>query len=58
MTEVSAPVPKHPIAPKVADGPKTPHVGPTFDAYAEAHAQTIGPQSDEWWGKVRFAFQS
>ena len=54
--EVSAPIPKHPIAPKVAAGPKKPHIGPAFEDYAKAHAQTIGPQSDEWWAKVSLTF--
>lgn len=47
------PVPKFPVAPRVAAGPKTPHVGPDIHAYNEAHAATVGEGSDEWWAKVR-----
>lgn len=45
----------HPIAPRVRDGPKKPHVGPDIHAYKAAHAQTVGHESDKWWAKVRAA---
>ena len=48
-----APVPKHPVAPRLANGPKKPHIGPDIHAHRHAHAQTIGAQSDEWWARVR-----
>ncbi|KAG5643417.1 acetyl-CoA synthetase [Asterophora parasitica] len=44
-------VPKHPIAPRVANGPRTPHVGPHIDAYHQAHKVTVGEGSDEWWAQ-------
>ena len=47
-----APIPKHPVAPRLTDGQKKPHVGPDIAAYRHAHAQTIGEQSDEWWARV------
>ncbi|KAF5373428.1 hypothetical protein D9615_009446 [Tricholomella constricta] len=45
-------VPKYPIAPRLANGPKTPHIGPHLQAYQDAHALTVGDASDEWWAKV------
>jgi acetyl-CoA synthetase len=38
----------------MTNGPKKPHIGPDIDAYHQAHAQTIGSQSDAWWAKVSF----
>ena len=52
MAEHHEPVPKHPIAPKVRQGGVTPHIGPSIEDYKKVHAQTIGAQSDEWWGTV------
>lgn len=49
---MSEPVPIHPVAPRLKDGPKKPHVGPTIDDYKTLHAQTIGPGSDEYWTKA------
>ena len=46
----------HPIAPRLKDGPKIPHIGPHFKAYELAHAETVGHESDKWWAKVRTAF--
>ncbi|KAG5635844.1 acetyl-CoA synthetase [Sphagnurus paluster] len=48
----NTPVPKHPIAPRLANGPKKPHIGPHIDHYHEAHAETVGHESDAWWAKV------
>ncbi len=47
----SAPI--HPVAPRLKNGPLKPHVGPTISEYKAAHAQTVGPNSDEWWAKAR-----
>lgn len=53
-----APVPKdehppiHPVAPRLKDGPKIPHVGPHIHAYKKAHEETVGHESDKWWAKV------
>lgn len=52
MAEHHEPVPKHPIAPKVRQGGVIPHIGPSIEDYKKVHAQTIGAQSDEWWGTV------
>ena len=46
-------VPTHPIAPRVAAGPKVPHIGPHIHAYRAAHQETVGHESDKWWAKVR-----
>ena len=46
------PSPIYPVAPRLKNGPKKPHVGPTIAEYKALHAQTIGPGSDEWWAKV------
>jgi hypothetical protein len=48
---MSEPVPIHPVAPRLKDGPKKPHVG-TIDDYRALHAQSIGPGSDEYWSKA------
>jgi len=47
------PVPTHPVAPRVKDGAKTPHIGPDIAAYKAAHSETVGDESDEFWAKVR-----
>ncbi|KDQ09202.1 hypothetical protein BOTBODRAFT_643258 [Botryobasidium botryosum FD-172 SS1] len=49
---IDAPV--HPVAPRLTgiDGRPTPHVGPTLDHYKEAHAATIGHESDAYWAKT------
>jgi acetyl-CoA synthetase len=52
MADTVEVTPIHPVAPRLKDGPKKPHVGPNIDAYKAAHAETIGPGSDEWWAKV------
>jgi acetyl-CoA synthetase len=49
---MSEPVPIHPVAPRLKNGPKKPHVGPTIDDYKALHAQSIGPNSDEYWSKA------
>ncbi|KAF8480269.1 acetate--CoA ligase [Russula ochroleuca] len=49
---MSESVPLHPVAPRLKDGPKKPHVGPSIDDYKALHAQSIGPGSDEYWSKV------
>ena len=52
-TEVVPAAPQlHPIAPRVKDGPKTPHIGPHIHAYRKAHSETVGHESDKWWAKV------
>ena len=53
MTESTESVPIHPVAPRLKNGPKIPHLGPDIDAYKAAHASTIAEDSDEWWAKVR-----
>jgi acetyl-CoA synthetase len=52
MADTHIGVATHPVAPRVALGPKTPHVGPDIHAYRAAHALTVGDASDEWWAKV------
>lgn len=51
-------IPKRPIAPRLVDGAKKPHVGPHYDAYKEAHAETVGHESDQWWADVCMHYQS
>lgn len=46
-------VPIHPVAPRMTNAGKTPHIGPHIGAYREAHAKTVGHESDHWWAKVR-----
>lgn len=53
MTESTKSVPTHPVAPRLKNGPRTPHIGPDIDAYRAAHALTTAEDSDEWWAKVR-----
>ena len=43
----------HPVAPRLKNGPKVPHIGPHFHAYKKAHEETVGHESDKWWSKVR-----
>ncbi|CCL99371.1 uncharacterized protein FIBRA_01389 [Fibroporia radiculosa] len=45
-------VPTHPIAPRLKNGKKQPHVGPHIHAYKSLHAQTLGHESDKWWAKM------
>ncbi|KAL0065901.1 acetyl-coenzyme A synthetase 2 [Marasmius tenuissimus] len=45
-------IPTHPVGPRVAKGDKKPHVGPDREAYENAHKQTVGDASDEWWAKT------
>lgn len=52
MAESTESIPLHPVAPRLKDGPKTPHLGPDIDSYRAAHALTIAEDSDEWWAKV------
>ncbi|KAH9028585.1 acetate--CoA ligase [Lactarius pseudohatsudake] len=52
MSDSPQSVPVHPVAPRLKNGPKKPHIGPSINEYRAAHAQTIGPNSDEWWAKV------
>ncbi|KAJ7594060.1 hypothetical protein C8J56DRAFT_1012431 [Mycena floridula] len=45
-------IPRHPVAPRLANGTKTPHLA-SLDAYKLAHKATIGGrESDEWWAKM------
>lgn len=53
MPEDANGIPVHPIAPRLSNGPKTPHIGPNILAYQAAHGETIGHESDHWWAKVR-----
>ena len=46
-------VPIHPVAPRLKNGPKVPHIGPHIHAYKKAHEETVGHESDKWWAKVR-----
>jgi hypothetical protein len=52
----SEPIPKHPVAPRLASGHKVPHIGPDISAYKFHHAQTVGHESDAWWAKVRCCY--
>lgn len=45
-------IPVHPVAPRLQNGHKKPHVGPNIHAYKAAHAETLGHESDHWWSKV------
>ncbi|KAI0827271.1 acetate--CoA ligase [Trametes gibbosa] len=45
-------VPTHPIAPRLKNGHKAPHIGPHFHAYKAIHSQTVGHESDAWWAKM------
>lgn len=52
MSQDASGIPVHPIAPRLTNGPKTPHIGPNVKAYHAAHAETVGHESDHWWAKV------
>lgn len=56
MADTHIGVPTHPVAPRLTQGLKIPHIGPHIEAYRAAHAQTVGHESDEWWAKVRLSF--
>ena len=56
MSAIDA-VAKHPIPSRIADGPEVPYIGPHFEAYKKAHAETIGENSDKWWAKVSRCLQ-
>ena len=49
---MSESVPIHPVAPRLKNGLKKPHVGPSIEDYKTLHAQSIGPGSDEYWSKA------
>ena len=44
--------PIYPIAPRMREGLKKPHVGPSRKDYEGLHSKTVGEDSDEWWGNV------
>lgn len=52
MAEEPVKVPIHPVAPRLKNGPRVPHVGPHIDAYRAAHKETVGHESDNWWAHV------
>jgi len=52
MAEEPVVVKKFPVAHRVKNGPKVPHVGPHIDDYHTAHKETVGHESDKWWAKV------
>jgi hypothetical protein len=52
MAEQPEKIPIHPIAPRLKNGPKKPHIGPHIHAYRAAHKESLGGESDEWWAKV------
>ena len=52
MTSAIDSVPTHPIPPRVKDGPEVPFIGPHYQGYLKAHAETVGPAADKWWAKV------
>ncbi|TFY75948.1 hypothetical protein EWM64_g8064 [Hericium alpestre] len=53
MAEIeNAPIPIHPVAPRMSNGTRKPHIGPHFHAYKTAHNETIGHESDKWWAKM------
>ena len=45
-------VAKLPVPPRLSQGSEVPHIGPNFEAYQKAHAETVGPAADKWWAKV------
>lgn len=49
---MSESIPIHPVAPRLANGLKIPHIGPHIEAYRAAHKETVGHESDQWWAKV------
>jgi len=54
MAESLESVPIHPVAPRMVNGAKQPHVGPNIHVYRAAHAETVGHESDKWWAKVNY----
>lgn len=52
MAEQSEKVPIHPIAPRLKNGLKKPHIGSDIQAYREAHKESVGHESDKWWAEV------
>jgi len=42
----------YPVAPRLRNGPKKPHIGPDINAYREVHKESLGTESDKWWAKV------
>ncbi|PSR73241.1 hypothetical protein PHLCEN_2v10901 [Hermanssonia centrifuga] len=42
----------HPVAPRLKNGSKIPHIGPHIHAYRKAHEETVGHESDKWWAKM------
>ncbi|KAI0801962.1 acetyl-coenzyme a synthetase [Irpex lacteus] len=45
-------VPKLPVPSRLTQGSEVPHIGPNFEAYQKAHAETVGPAADKWWAKM------
>lgn len=45
-------VPTHPVPPRLLDGPEVPYIGPNIEAYRKAYAETVGEDSDKWWGRM------
>lgn len=41
-----------PIAPRLSSSGKVPHIGPDLEAYHNAHRQTVGSGSDDWWSQM------
>ncbi|KAF9531243.1 hypothetical protein CPB83DRAFT_849625 [Crepidotus variabilis] len=56
MAEETVKIPIHPVAPRLKNGPKTPHIGPHIDDYHKAHKETVGHESDNWWAKKAHEF--
>ena len=46
-------VAKLPVPPRLSEGSEVPYIGPNFEAYKKAHAESVGPAADKWWAKVR-----
>ncbi|EKM57151.1 uncharacterized protein PHACADRAFT_119425 [Phanerochaete carnosa HHB-10118-sp] len=42
----------HPIPPRMRNGTEVPFIGPNFEAYKKAHAETVGPNADQWWAQM------
>lgn len=42
----------HPVPSRLQDGPEVPFIGPNIEAYRKAHAESVGPNADNWWAKV------
>ncbi|KAI0087718.1 acetate--CoA ligase [Irpex rosettiformis] len=45
-------VPKLPVPSRLSQGSEVPHIGPNFEAYQKAHAESVGPAADKWWAKM------